>query len=252
MHESEKESSAAPRSRWERVLAEVRPILILWALLSLWSLVRTWIPAVNEPHYLCKAKHWWNPTWCERDFFLTSSNPHLVYYLTFGWLTKFLSLTETALIARAVALLTVAAGWRELTRPFLPRLSSQVLALSLFLFCQAAVNFSGEWLVGGTESKVLSYGLAFLGLGQLMQQRPRTAAALLGLATAYHPLVGVWITLCLCGLLAWWRLRRADFRPSLRVSLSAAGCWLLCSLPGLIPGPAHAGGTGRRSHPLRW
>ncbi len=235
MHESESESSAVPRSRWDRVLAELRPILVLWALLSLWSLVRTWIPAVNEPHYLCKAKHWWDPSWCDRDFFLTSSNPHLVYYITFGWLTRFLSLTETALIARAVALLTVAVGWRELTRPFLPRLSSQALALTLFLLCQAIVNFSGEWLVGGTESKVLSYGLAFLGLGLLMRQRPLTAAALMGLATAYHPLVGVWITLCLCGVLVWWRLRRPDFRPSMRLASAAAGIWLLCSLPGLVP-----------------
>jgi len=230
--------STSPEGRpavWERVLAEVRPVLILWAMLSLWSLMRTWIPAVNEPHYLCKAKHWWDPTWCARDFFLGSSNPHLVYYLTFGWLTKYFSLTETALIGRAVGLLLVAIGWRGLAQAFLPRFSSQCLALSLFLLCQAIVNFSGEWLIGGTESKVLSYGFALIALALTMNDRPVYAAAFLGLATAYHPLVGVWITLCVCGVLFCWRLRRPDFRPMPHLWIGAAVAWLTCSLPGLIP-----------------
>ena len=27
-------------------------------------------PGVNEPHYLCRLKHFWNPGWCAGDLFL--------------------------------------------------------------------------------------------------------------------------------------------------------------------------------------
>ena len=52
------------------------------------SFARYPIPGPNESHYLCKAKHYWNPEWCARDLFLSSSNAHLVFYQTFGLLTR--------------------------------------------------------------------------------------------------------------------------------------------------------------------
>ena len=79
-------------------------ILALWLMLLVWSFVRTPIPAVNEPHYMTKARHFWNPEWCDRDFFLSSSNPHLFYYVTVGWLTNFCSLHMATLISRLFGL----------------------------------------------------------------------------------------------------------------------------------------------------
>src|SRR5690554_5563521 len=88
----------------------------IWVELMAWSLLRVPVPAVNEPHYLGKAKHLWNPAWCAGDFFLESSNPHLTFYLTFGWLTLFFSLPVTAIIGRGIALAIVAVGWQRLTQ----------------------------------------------------------------------------------------------------------------------------------------
>ena len=54
-------------------------LLLVWAMFLSTSLIRAPIPAVNEPHYLGKAKHYWDPAWCAGDFLLDSSNPHLVF-----------------------------------------------------------------------------------------------------------------------------------------------------------------------------
>ena len=41
-------------------------------------------PDVNESHYLTKAKHFWNPTWCPGDIFLGSSHAHWLFYFSHG------------------------------------------------------------------------------------------------------------------------------------------------------------------------
>lgn len=48
-----------------------------------YSLIQMPVPAPNEPHYLVKAKHFWNPEWCKGDLFLESSNPHLFFLSDF-------------------------------------------------------------------------------------------------------------------------------------------------------------------------
>src|SRR5690606_21616877 len=64
-------------------------LLLLFLAYSFWCRP---VPSVNEPHYLTKAKHYWQPSWCAGDFFLESSNPHLVFYRTVGALTQWFTL----------------------------------------------------------------------------------------------------------------------------------------------------------------
>lgn len=221
--------SASQSSHW---LA----IVVLWGLLILWSLLRSPIPSVNEPHYLCKARHFWDPTWCANDFFLASSNPHWVYYFTVGWMTQFLSLGTTALIARLVSLLIFAVGWVRMTGALLPHRVAPFLSLSIFLLLQAVVNFSGEWVIGGTESKVFSYGLGFWSLGCFLKQRWNAAGILMGLAIAFHPLVGIWLTGCLVlsALLVLYQ-QRNQLGLIAKKTLLPIGLMIVASLPGMIP-----------------
>src|SRR3954468_9884001 len=78
-------------------------------------------PGINESHYLCKAKHYWNPQWCRNDFFLQSADPHATFYWTFGWLTKYFSLGNATWIARAMVWLLQAWSWRRLSAAFIPQ-----------------------------------------------------------------------------------------------------------------------------------
>ena len=49
-------------------------------------------PHVNESHYLCRLKHFWNPDWCAGDLFLESTDTQVAFIWLFGWVTRWLSL----------------------------------------------------------------------------------------------------------------------------------------------------------------
>ena len=57
--------------RSDRRWAIIETLLIFLLLAALGS---TPPPAVNEAHYLAKAKHYWDPSWCRGDVFLEWAN----------------------------------------------------------------------------------------------------------------------------------------------------------------------------------
>ena len=149
-------------------------IAAVWLSLLVYGAIAAPIPAVNEPHYLTKARHFWQPEWCANDFFLTSPNAHSVFFVTIGWLTPWLSFEQTAWVGRAVTMLVLAVGWINLVSTMLLRREAPLLACWMFLALQSCGNLSGEWLVGGIEGKVIAYGLLFAALGQLLRSDSQT------------------------------------------------------------------------------
>ena len=226
---------------------DLRLVLAVWLSLYVYGVLAAPTPAVNEPHYLCKSKHFWQPEWCARDFFLASPNAHTVFYVTVGWLTRWLSLVQTAWIARAAATLVLAIGWTSLTTRLLSTRWSPLLACWLFLAFESCGNLSGEWLVGGVEGKVFCYGLLFASCGQVLQGRIVLAGALAGLALSFHPVVGAWGVLAYAGASLVQRDMRNAERKTIE-QLPSVFCTLLAprsvlaflllvvlALPGLIP-----------------
>jgi hypothetical protein len=174
--------------------------LMVVALLAIAGTLRSAIPGVNEAHYLTKSRHFWDPTWCARDLFLQSADAHWLFFQTVGALTRWLSFPATAWVGRCLGWGVLAWGFCELARPLLSS-PGKILAAGLLWGALAAPQgFSGEWLIGGIEAKVLAWGLALAGLGAWLQGGGRQAALRLGLATALHPVVGGWV--CLAWLLA--------------------------------------------------
>ena len=213
------------------------------AMFLAFSLVQASIPGVNETHYLSKARHVWRPQWCAGDLFLESSNPHLVFYRTVGALTAVLDFERAALIGRAVCLAVLAWGWTRLTRATTRRPGAAAGAAGLFLMLSALGNWSGEWVVGGVESKVPAYGLALLGTAQLLEGRLRLAGAACGAAVSFHPVVGLWFALALAGavLLSCFGPLSSPPRPRRDWALGGA-LFALTSVPGLLPAVALLGG----------
>ena len=204
--------------------------------------LRAPIPGVNEPHYLTKARHLLDPAWCSGDFFLESSNPHLVFYLLTGPLTQFLPLAAVALIGRFLGLVLLATGWIALVKHLTPDRSSRLVATASFLLIAALGNLSGEWVVGGIESKVLAYGLLAWSAAHGLRRHPRRAAVLCGLAISLHPIVGGW------GLLL---AMMAGPRTVTRARLQQAALVGICALPGLIPAMALLGNGSARADSLQ-
>ena len=183
-------------------------------------------PAVNEPHYLAKARHLVDPAWCSGDFFLESSNPHLVFYLLAGPLTRVVPFEAVAWIGRSLSLLLLATGFAALARRLVPDRPAVLAATAAFLLAAALGNLSGEWVVGGLESKVLAYGLLAWSAANGLGDRPRLAAVLCGLAISVHPIVGGW-GLVLAVMARPW--------PVNRTRLTQASLLVACALPGVIP-----------------
>jgi hypothetical protein len=218
------------------------------------SFARYPVPGPNESHYLCKAKHYWDPEWCRGDLFLSSSNAHLVFFQTFGWLARWCSLETTTIVGRLVGLLILAAGWTALVGVLVPGRWPALWAAWIFLALSALGNLSGEWLVGGIEAKVVAYGLLFGAIAAWIdghangsQRRILLAGALAGLAISFHPVVGIWgvASAAFASLVRGILLRRATDRPAARWSWygASAAIVVVLAIPGVIAGLRAAGGS---------
>ncbi|NQV27052.1 MAG: hypothetical protein HQ518_22110 [Rhodopirellula sp.] len=179
------------------------PIFCLWMGFLGFSFCHAPIPGVNEPHYLTKSLHCWDTSWCAGDFFLESSNAHLVFYRTVGALTVVTSFATSATIGRMLAYLLLAAAWQSLSTRLSDDRWSGCLSAAVFLLLASVGNFSGEWLVGGVEAKVFAYGFVLAGLAALLNGKLWQAGLTLGCGVAMHPLVGLWAVVAMSLAVVW-------------------------------------------------
>lgn len=233
---SSTEESTSPQD-WKETFS-VRVFTAVALVFVIYSFVRIPIPAVNEPHYMAKAKYFWDACWCPDDFFLSSPNPHLVFYATTGWLTLIFSLEFATLILRLAVLVFVACGWTYAFSALTQSRWGPFWMASLFLLLQTIGSFSGEWIVGGVESKVFTYGFVFFSLGFLFRSRWTYAAASLGAAISFHPVVGIWALLC--GVFAtfvmfFFSRSREKLPVNVKDITVSFACLVAAALPGLIP-----------------
>jgi len=207
---------------------------VAWIFLIFFLFAGSLPPDVGESHYLVKAKHYWQPDWCRGDLFLESLDAHGMFYWTFGWVTRFWSLTATAWIGRVVTWSLLAWSWRRLSWVVVPRPFVALLSAGLLLFFLRNFHLAGEWIVGGVEAKGFAYVLVFLALEAIARDRWRAALLLAGAAGAFHVLVGGWLAVAIG--MAW--LIAPDNRPHLISLVPAAAGGLILALPGLIPAVA--------------
>ncbi len=188
-------------------------------------------PDVNEPYYLCKAVHYWNPQFIAGDPFLQSANSHLLFYLGFGWLSRWLDLPALAWCGRLLTWLLLAWAWCRLSRVVVPRWWAAPLGAALLVCLQDRFHMAGEWIIGGVEAKGFAYVLVFLSLERLLVGRWAGAVLFAGAATAVHVLVGGW---SLVALAAVWLFSPGDRRP-LRTMIPALVGAAGLSLVGVVP-----------------
>ena len=231
-------------------------VMAVGAVFVAWSLISVPVPGVNEPHYLTKARNFADPAWCRDDFFLQSANAHAVFYNVVGPVTKVVSLATAAVLGRVLSLLLLASGWVLLGRRIGLTCFNSLLAACIYCLIAASGNFSGEWVVGGFESKVPAYGFGLLavaywldGFRYLQRLSYVIAGITAGLSVSLHPVVGLWFCVamamsevCLCRSS---RHTATDdegqemSRQAVRTFLTNSLCFIAASvffaLPGLIP-----------------
>jgi hypothetical protein len=203
-------------------------------------------PGVNEAHYWGKAKHAWDPTWCPRDIFLTSPDAHLFYTFTWGSLTRVMPLPHAAWLGRGLGWLAIAVAWTYFVAGFAPRRGAALFGAAIWFTAVHYGQLGGEWIVGGTEAKVPAYACVLVALGCAVRDRWRAVWPWLGLASAFHVLVGGWTTLVLLASGFWWSDFRAAPWPFIDRLLGGGALALLGLIPALLlsigaaPGDAQA------------
>ena len=201
-------------------------------------------PAVNEAHYLVKAKNFWDPSFCANDLFAASGKAHVAFYVAIGWLTKFTSLSMTAWIGRLLGWTLLAIGLQRCSRRVgLPPFAALSVA-TMWLVGIEYGNLAGEWVVGGIEGKVPAYGLVLIGMSEIAHRNWSRAWIWFGAGAAFHVLTGGWAVVA--ATFAFWKLERsssAQTEPNTRffsVGLFIGG---LLSLVGLVPAAQLTFGT---------
>lgn len=241
-------SDDPPRSR-----ADFLTVLLVAVMFAAFSLLHVPIPGVNEPHYLCKARATWNPEWCANDFFLTSQNAHSVFFYIVGYFTQVFSLEAVAVGGRLISAVVLAWGWGAITAAFGFGRIQTLVSASLLAAIALTGNFSGEWILGGFESKVPAWGLGLTGMaawltgnGTLSRLYWIKTGILLGLSMAFHPVVGTWfvIAISMCEVAFWFGFIRRwmephapieEIRPSLQRLLTLNLTAFIAAIPGVIP-----------------
>ncbi|HUE70606.1 MAG TPA: DUF6798 domain-containing protein [Pirellulaceae bacterium] len=184
-------------------------------------------PDVGEAHYLAKARHYWDPAWCRGDIFLESKDAHGVFYWTFGWVTKFVSLSAAAWIGRCASWLLLAWAWQRLSTAIAPQKLLSILTAGMMLLFLHRFHMAGEWIVGGVEAKGFSYVLVLLALERAVKQRWPLAFLLAGGATALHVLVGGWTGVALG--IAWLLVGRTQ-TPLVKLAPALVGSLALAAI----------------------
>ena len=223
------------------------PILLTWLLFAGVSFLGVPNPGVNEPHYISKARSLVDPDWCARDFFLQSSNVHWCFLQLTGWLTQWISFSGTAVVGRVLSALMLAAGWSLLCGAVGLRGWQKVAAAAVFALLSQSGSFSGEWILGGYESKVPAWGLGWAALGLWINgcrswclRKLVLVGVCCGASVALHPVVGGWFGLGVGGasflrLFSSGRIFPGRIRAE-AATLSVFGtAAILAALPGLLP-----------------
>ena len=228
MNHSDDQQPPTSPDRYRRVLACIEVALIF---LLLFVFTTRPPPGDDEPHYLGKAKQYWDPDWLAGDFFLETPDAHVVFNWVIGRLTLYFSLDAVAWIARCAAWLSLAVAWRRLSRAILPRPLVSLWTIALFLVFQEHGTAAQEWIVRGVEAKCFAYVFVLLGLEQIVRGRWSWVWPLLGAGAAFHVLVGGWAVVA--AFLAWIATNERTPLVKMLPSLIVGG---LLSLPGLVPG----------------
>jgi hypothetical protein len=169
-----------------------RALEVAWITLIFFVFGSGAAPEINEPHYLCRARHFWDPSFCQGDFFLQTRDAHGVFFWLFGWLTRGCSLPVSAWIGRLLAWLLLAGAWQRLSFTLVPMRWMSLLTAALWVTLIERCHMSGEWLIGGIEAKVLAYALVVWGLSFWVEAKWNRSWILAGAGAAIHVLVGGW------------------------------------------------------------
>lgn len=159
----------------------------------------------NEVDVLPLARQFTEPDWMPNDWYLNQpAGYRFLFSSLVGRLITAWGFLATSIVGRLFCYGLIAAGLVGIGRSLRLSLPYLLLAIALFLYSWEEQGMAAEeWIIGGLEAKLGAYGFLLLAIAAILQRQERRAAALLGMATSFHVLVGGWAMVCSLPLWFW-------------------------------------------------
>ena len=186
------------------------------------------VPYSNEYSYLLRLRKVYDPDYLARDItFSTPTNEYWLFDHIFGLPTLFLSIETVGWFGRIACWSILLFALMKLGKRW--KIPLWTISVSIFLWLYIGQSIvAGEWMFGGFEAKCVAYICLIFALDFFCGERDVLAATLLGLAFAFHPVIGLWgMAAAIPALL----ICRRNFRQILKI-VAITGTF---SLVGAIP-----------------
>ncbi len=172
----------SPRG-WLRPAVEIGAVLLLFVAYAAWP-----TPDSGESHYLTKAKHFWEPSWCARGL-LPPDCGRTPRLLPNGRLVDGLSAAARCSLDGTSGLLDLAGCRlaRTWSRPA-TTVCRHAAGGRLVSVVQQCLQVSGEWIVGGLEAKGFAWALVWFAAANAVRGRWPWPWYSTGAATAFTSL----------------------------------------------------------------
>ena len=140
--------------KWREFVTQWGEIGLVWGVIGLNVFSFFYLP--NEVDIVPFAKQFVEPNWLANDWYL---NLDFGYRYLFNWflglLVSWFGLEVATVLGRLGLYLALAVALHFLFKTLVMRLPYRLLVLILFLHNQSLL--AGEWIVGGVETKTVSY-----------------------------------------------------------------------------------------------
>lgn len=186
------------------------------------------VPYSNEYSYLLRLRKVYDPNFLAGDItFSTPTNEYWLFDHIFGLLTFFFSIQTIGWIGRIACWSILLFALMKLGKRW--QIPVWMISVSIFLWLYAGQSIIGdEWMFGGFEAKCAAYICLIFALNRFCDAKDISAAILLGLAFAFHPVIGLW---GIAAAVPAFLFCRRKIRQTLKVSIIAG----IFSLIGVIP-----------------
>ena len=237
--------SSRSRTRALPVLEWLVYVSLVWATCWPWRAM-----SENEMDTIPAARQWADPSWLPKDWYLGLDIPYREpFNLLVGPVAAAWGLEAGAVVGRVLAILLTAAALVALLRAL--GIDRWVALAPVTLYLQHQSLVAGEWVVGAAEAKALAYPFAIAAVAAAARRRFGWAAGLLGAATTFHVLVGLYVTFAVvvAVLVAQLLAQGEDHRlpgPAALLPFAITGAWGSWIVLGTATEPAGESSAGWR------
>jgi hypothetical protein len=200
---------ALKQNKYVSLMVPIGEVLLIWLLMIVNEFSFSYIE--NEGDILPLARQFFEHNWLPNDWYLNLDFGYRhLFNLTFGFLVPWLGFEYGVYIGRLLIYLILAIAIYIFFKTLRLRFSFGILVLLLFLNHQSLI--AGEWIVGGFETKTISYAFVILSLSFFFRKRYLMGFAFAGAAISFHIIVGCYALFCIAVATVLNKAWRSEWR----------------------------------------